>query len=107
VATRIPLGWHQALRPPLTYRVGQRFYFVDREGTPWRVRPVYLAPPDWRITPRVPAFAHDFHSRLFVAPTGTRLLYNPKYDVGTAYNPNDWSPATLERQLGRAGSPAR
>jgi hypothetical protein len=107
MAASIPPGWHHALQPPLTYRVGPRLYFVDRTGTPWRVRSVYIAPPDWRMVVRVPPFAREYCSRLFVDPSGKRMLYSPKYDRGAEYNPDDWSAPTLERQLGRSGAPAR
>ncbi len=100
MAASIPPGWHHALQPPLTYRVGPRLYFVDRTGTPWRVRSVYIAPPDWRIVVRVPPFAREYCSRLFVDPSGKRMLYSPKYDRGAEYNPDDWSAPTLRAAIG-------
>lgn len=106
MAASLPPGWHHVLQPPLTYRVGPRLYFVGRNGTPWRVRPVYIAPPDWRIVVRVPAWARPSCSRLFVSAVGERLLYVPSRDRGADYDPNDWSAATLERQLGKSAAPA-
>jgi hypothetical protein len=96
-------------QPPLTHlprteRRGRKLYLVDASGIRWRVVPAFRAPPDYKLTTKVPRWVPS-PARLFIRDDGLPRCYDPAgYGFTHPYDRHDWSAPTLQYQLGLAAN---